>query len=85
MERDESGRIIAPALWNKDLNKLAFNYGLAKKILDSTLSKLKRNDKALNDIITQQLSDGIIERGENPDTFPRSNANVSFIPHSAGI
>ena len=42
IERDEEGRLIAPALWDADVEHLlAKNFKLARSILMSTINKLR--------------------------------------------
>ncbi|MEL6988851.1 MAG: hypothetical protein AAGK97_13650, partial [Bacteroidota bacterium] len=89
IERDESGRIIAPALWDWDNEHLlAKNLNISKSILYSTLKKLNKRPEALaqyNDVIQEQIGDGIIEEISNLEEFLEQNPDASFLPHSAVI
>ena len=59
IERNESGRIVVPALWDKQAEHfLSDNFNLANKILWSAYKKLKSRPEALSqydDVILDQL------------------------------
>ena len=88
IERDRDGRIVSPVLWRPDIEaRLATNEHLARCILRSTLSKLKRNPTALqayDDVIKQQLRDNIIEPIDLSE-MKNSGRNFSFLAHSAVV
>ena len=49
IERDDDGRLIAPALWESNVEHLlARNFQLANKVLQSTIKKLGNNREALD-------------------------------------
>ena len=89
VERDESGRIVVPALWDKQAEHLlSDNFNLAHKILWSTYKKLKNRPEALSqydDVIQDQLREGIVEKIPDLREFLEENPNASFLPHSAVI
>ena len=90
IERDQTGRIISPLLWNKKVEHLlAKKLKLAKCILFSTLKKLQtKSPDVLNqydDVIQGQLAEGIIERTPDIEQFLENTSSVSFLPHSAVI
>ena len=89
LERDTDGRLIAPCLWNEKLEPmLAKNFKLAHSILRSTLHKLQKKPDALkqyDEVIQEQLCEGIIEPIPNLDSFLQDHPNASFLPHSAVI
>ena len=90
IERDDTGRIIAPLLWNHKVEHLlANNFHLAKSILFSTVKKLQAKSadvlRQYDEVIQGQLKEGMIERIDNLEQFVRENNNVSFLPHSAVI
>ena len=61
IERDESGRIVVPALWDKQAEHLlSDNFKLAHKILWSTYKKLKNHPEAhsQDDVIQDQFMRG---------------------------
>ena len=73
ISRDKEGRLIAPALWDSDVEHLlSKNFHLAQSILKSTLRKLQKNQEALqqyDDVIKEQLNEGIICRVDDIDSF----------------
>ena len=87
--RDQEGRVCAPALWNAEIESmLAKNEHLARRVLRSTLQKLRKNKntlKSYDDVIQQQLRDGIIELVDDLPAFLKANKVHSFVPHSAVI
>ena len=89
IERDDDGRLIAPALWDSNVEHLlARNFQLANKVLQSTIKKLGNNREALDkydSVIKEQLEEGIICKIEDINSFLNDNPDVSFLPHSAVI
>lgn len=89
LERDESGRIIVPALWDKQAEHLlANNFKLASRILWSTYRKLKNRPEALaqyDEVIQDQIKEGIVEPIPDLDKFLEENPDAAFLPHSAVI
>lgn len=87
--RDDEGRLIAPALWDPDVEHLlAKNFNLAHNILKSTLHKLQKKQDTLyqyDDVIKEQLHEGIICEIEDIDSFLRENPDASFMPHSGVV
>ena len=86
IERDSSGRLIVPCLWNSNVEHLLpKNYYLAKNILDSTKSKLIDNKAKFiqyDEVINKQISNNILVKSSDIEELKR-NRNVSFIPHTA--
>ncbi|XP_066984524.1 uncharacterized protein [Macrobrachium rosenbergii] len=80
----ESGRLIMPCLWKKEIAPLLSpNYNLAKSILNSQRKKLSPEKlKEYDEVIHQQLMDGIIERIDNIAAYSRDN-DASFLAHNA--
>ena len=79
-----NGRLEVPALWNDQLHRLPPNYKLAKNVLSSVYRKLNDNPdklKQYNEVIKQQVRDGIIEKIDLDSI--KSNPNVSFLGHNA--
>ena len=80
----DSGRLIMPALWKREIaHLLSPNFNLAKSILNSQRKKL--SPAKLNEydgIIKQQLNDGIIECVDDIATYARKH-EVSFLAHNA--
>ena len=89
IERDLDGRLVSPVLWKADIeSKLATNEYLARRILGSTLSKLKKNPETLksyDDVIKQQLADGIIEPVNDLSEMRKAGEKFSFVPHNAVV
>ena len=89
IERDDEGRLIAPALWDSNVEHLlARNFDLARKILKSTVKKLQKIGDALRQydaVINEQLKDGIICRVDDINEFLRTNPDAAFMPHSGVI
>ena len=83
---NETGRLIIPILWNKKLKHLLpNNFHLANCVLKSTLKKYKNEFsklEAYNDVITDQLENGIIQPVENIQSL-KNNNNISFLAHNA--
>ena len=78
-----NGRLEVPALWNDQLHILPPNYKLAKNVLSSVYRKLKDNPdklKQCDEVIKQQVRDGIIEKVDFDSI--KSNPNVSFLGHN---
>ena len=89
IERDEEGRLIVPALWDADVEHLlAKNFKLARSILMSTINKLRNNCEALaqyDEVIQEQLKEGIICKVDDVEEFLRDNPDASFMPHSGVV
>ena len=87
--RDEEGRLVAPALWDSDVEHLlSRNLNLARNILKSTFCKLQKNRDALSQydqVIQDQLCEGIICEVEDLDSFLKSYPDASFLPHSGVV
>ena len=86
-ERDpKTGRLIMPALFNKQMEHLLSpNINLAKQILQSNLKKFSKNpDKFLqyDNVIKEQLENNIIEEITDINSFVKQK-NVSFLAHGA--
>ena len=62
---------------------LAKNFELSRKILNSTYAKLKQNpeNKLYDDVFSEQVNLGIIERIENLNDFMAEHPECSFLPH----
>ena len=86
IERDDEGRLVAPALWDSNVeHRLAKNFNLAHKILKSTVHKLRNNLDALqqyDSVIKEQLKEGIICQVDDVQSFLKEHPDVSFLPHS---
>ena len=84
---EADGRIRVPLLWNGKLSHLlSKNERLAKVILKSSLTKLKKDkDKLLliDQTFRDQLTEGIIERIDNLEQFKAEHPQYSFLPHMA--
>ncbi|XP_066946894.1 uncharacterized protein [Macrobrachium rosenbergii] len=82
--KSDSGRLIMPCLWKKEIAPLLSpNYNLAKSILNSQRKKLSPEKlKEYDEVIHQQLMDGIIERIDNIAAYSRDN-DASFLAHNA--
>ena len=87
IERDESGRVIVPALWDRELEHLlAKNFDLANRVLQSTLRKFKNRPEALHqydEVIGDQIREGVVEKIPDLEAFLLENPTASFLPHSA--
>ena len=87
IERDESGRVIVPALWDRELEHLlAKNFDLANRVLQSTLRKFKNRPEALHqydEVIGDQIREDIVEEIPDLEAFLLENPTASFLPHSA--
>ena len=85
IDRDESGRIIVPILWNEqNSHRLGQNLNLSKNILFSNFKKLEFDSDKLamiDDVFQEQLSLNIIDKIDNLDTFVSENPNCSFLAH----
>ena len=83
---NNENRLVLPALWNEDLiDCLPNNFSLANSILHSNLKKLRTTPEKLtqyNEVIKQQLADGIIVRVDNLDNL-KSDKSSSFLAHHA--
>ena len=75
-----------PGLWHPQLvHRLAKNYNLAKKVLESNYNKLRRNPDRLilyNEAIKDQESQNIIEKIPDLKKYLNKNPNVSFLAHT---
>jgi hypothetical protein len=84
--RDTEGRLVMPALWNEKVKHLLpNNYRLALNILHSVHRKFQDTPnrlKQIDDVIKQQLNDGIIEPVEDIQALKNSRS-VSFLAHNA--
>ena len=83
--RDENGRLVMPILWDKRTSHLlGSNFTLCKKILNSTVSKLRKEPEKLemvDQVIKDQLQKGVIEKIENLDDFIKNTPGHSFLAH----
>lgn len=83
--RAEDGRLMMPLMWNKKLSPLlGTNLSLSKQILKSSLKKLSTDTTKLamvDDVISDQLQQGIISKIDNIDIFISLNPNCSFLAH----
>ena len=81
----DDGHVKMPILWNnKCSHRLAKNYHLASKLLDSNFDKLKKDKvrlKMYDDTFRQQEELGIIERINNLDAFLLEHPEASFLCH----
>ena len=79
--RDDSGRLILPCLWDKQVEHcLPNNFNLAFNILKSTVKKLSNNVERLNQydhVVKEQLKTGIIEKVDNLEQL-KYNKNVNM-------
>lgn len=79
------GRLVMPALWNTEIiNNLPKNYNIALNVLKSQFKKFIKDRSRLNqydEVIQQQLKDGIIELIPELDSVVKDES--SFIAHSA--
>ena len=82
---DADGRLIMPLTWNsKNSHLLSNNYGISIKILESNVSKLKKNPdhiKLYNNVFKEQEDLGVIEKIDNLDQFLQDHPESSFLPH----
>ena len=77
----ESNRLIMKAPWDETKeNKLAYNFNLAKGILNSLKRRLSGERlNAYDEVLQDQLKQGVIEEIDLNEKTP----NSSFIPHNA--
>ena len=77
----ESNRLIMKAPWDETQEKkLAYNFNLAKGILNSLKKRLSEEKlKAYDQVLQDQLQQGVIEEID----LGRKTPNSSFIPHNA--
>ena len=84
--RDSTGRLVMPALWNRELlHLLPNNYPLARQVLHSLFKKFHKFPNKLNQydaVIQQQLLDNIIEEVPDYENIIGLNGS-SFIAHNA--
>ena len=84
-----TNKYIMPIPWNeKSVHSLGHNFKLAKKILDSGISKLKKDKTNVkltlyDNIFKDQLEKGILHKIDNIDDFFKSHKkkDLSFLPH----
>src|ERR1700755_2924768 len=83
---NETGRLIMPLLWNKKLVQfLPNNFHLAHSVLKSTYKKFSKQPlklEAYDNVINEQLENGIIQPVENINVLKNKN-DISFIAHNA--
>ena len=86
IKQDESGRIVAPLIWNhKNCHLLAKNYKLSYNVLQSNLKKLSKEPEKLklyDQVIKDQLELGVIDKIDNIDQFMNEHPECSFLAHS---
>ena len=83
--RDKDGRLIVPIMWNRsNSHLLGRNFNLCRKLLESNLIKLKRRPdriKMVDDVISDQVSKGVVELIPNLNSFIKETPNCSFLGH----
>ncbi|KAA0185479.1 hypothetical protein HAZT_HAZT004531 [Hyalella azteca] len=84
-ERDESGRLIMPLLWNdRSSALLSNNYELAKCVLKSNFKRFRHDHarlKQYDDVFAEQEKTGVIAKIEDLPNFLKENPTCSFLPH----
>ncbi|VDM38894.1 unnamed protein product [Toxocara canis] len=81
IDRKKTGRYSVRWPWKKSEPELPCNFGLSLGRLKSLITKLRKNGqifKAYNEIIQQQLEQGIIEKAPNPAEGPIKH----YLPHN---
>ena len=85
IDRDPSGRLIMPILWDdRNVHLLSKNFNLSKKILMSNLKKLNKQPerlKMIDAVFKEQLDAGVIEKIQDLDEFLETNPESSFLAH----
>ncbi|XP_068224857.1 uncharacterized protein [Palaemon carinicauda] len=85
--REKDGRLIVPLLWNSKIaHRLSTNENLSRLILKANLKKLRKKDghlQLVDQVIRDQLKDGVIEKISDLDSFKAEHPNYSFLPHMA--
>ncbi|XP_047741512.1 uncharacterized protein LOC125179522, partial [Hyalella azteca] len=84
-KRNAEGRLEMPLLWNNDVSHLlGKNRSLSKQILNSNLKKLQKRTDLLamyDNVIRDQVREGIVEPIEDLSTVTHGKGAYSFLPH----
>ena len=85
MTTAKDGRLIASLPWNPRVcHRLGENYHLAKSVLNSNLRKYSKEPsklKMIDDVITSQLNEDIVEKIYDFNAFKAENPKHSFLSH----
>ena len=85
LKRDVDGRLIMRIMWNeKTSHLLGCNFNLSKKILKSSLNKLRKNPEHLrmvDKVFKKQEESKVIERLSDLKSFMKENDSCSFMAH----
>lgn len=83
--RNSEGRLLMPLLWRSEVSHLlGSNFHLAKKILESNLKKVSKNEENLmmiDKVFKDQEQQGIITKIEDVKSYMAEHPEHSFLAH----